>query len=327
MTDERNIGGAYEEWLDPNRRPGLYNQLDWARDEAGLQAILDLASPNGIGELNDKVLIDIGTGTGHVLTYIAPYVREAIGVDISPAMLQQADLRQNVRLITADVTEKLALPDGSADVVTTRMMLHGLTNMAAVSEAISEMWRLVRPGGRFIASEYVLDTNWVQSSEYLQQLLGKLPTLSVLSNYVSDSNVGVLNYGLFTAKGEPRRFLWTDDEFAELVVNICKTGVGEVIKKFCILQHNSVGNWLRNNGLSDRAVGFALMQCMWIPHWAKPLVGMQVSVGGNRLSFTEQDSYLYDCMLQVAAGDVPDFNGLDVAMDRKFANVAVVKEL
>jgi 2-polyprenyl-3-methyl-5-hydroxy-6-metoxy-1,4-benzoquinol methylase len=100
-------------------------------------------------------MLDVGCGTGRFAVSIAPLFGHVIGVDLTPAMLNQARALQaesNVSNITwqeADVTS-LPFAEGEFDVVTCKAMLHHVMSPAAV---LSEMRRVCRPGGYVVAAD------------------------------------------------------------------------------------------------------------------------------------------------------------------------------
>ena len=96
----------------------------------------------------DFRVLDVATGTGHLARAIAPRVREVVGVDLTPAMLQQARQEaaraglDNVRFEEGDAA---ALPyaDASFDLVVSRLSLHHFERPA---RQLAEMVRVCRPG-------------------------------------------------------------------------------------------------------------------------------------------------------------------------------------
>ncbi len=101
----------------------------------------------------DSVVADVGTGTGFMLAGIAPLVAKAYGFDNSPEMLDGARKNlggaTNVELQVSE-GESLPLPDGTADAVFANMYLHHATIPA---QAIAEMARVLRPGGRLVITD------------------------------------------------------------------------------------------------------------------------------------------------------------------------------
>jgi ubiquinone/menaquinone biosynthesis C-methylase UbiE len=101
-------------------------------------------------------LLDIGCGAGRMLELLAPRAENAIGVDLSPAMLgvarvqlEKAGLR-NVQLRQGDI---YALPvDGdSVDLAVVHQVLHYLDNPA---RALREAARVLAPAGRLIVVDF-----------------------------------------------------------------------------------------------------------------------------------------------------------------------------
>lgn len=97
-------------------------------------------------------LIDIGTGTGHVLRVAAPLVETALGVDLSLDMLAvaranlEAAAVRNGQLRQGDMYQ-LPVDDAAFDCA----VLHQVLHFAAAPEAaIREAARVLAPGGRLI---------------------------------------------------------------------------------------------------------------------------------------------------------------------------------
>lgn len=95
--------------------------------------------------------LDLGTGAGAFAIALAPLVREVIGVDIVPELVEEGRKRApaNVELVEADAT---ALPygRGSFDLVCTARTLH---HVPRPELALSEMNRLLRPGGTMLVAD------------------------------------------------------------------------------------------------------------------------------------------------------------------------------
>jgi ArsR family transcriptional regulator len=121
-------------------------------DEAEVEAaLLEAAGPGPF-----ERLIDLGSGSGRMLTLFGSRVRGAIGLDLSQQMLNiartqtakagltQCELRHGDIFATR-------LPDGHADLVVVHQVLHYLTDPAA---AVAEAARLVAPGGRLVIADF-----------------------------------------------------------------------------------------------------------------------------------------------------------------------------
>jgi ubiquinone/menaquinone biosynthesis C-methylase UbiE len=94
-------------------------------------------------------VLEAGCGTGMILKEVAPHAREAVGLDLSPGMLSLARAR-GLNVVHASVTE-IPFPDEYFDLVYSFKVLAHVEHIGA---ALSEMARVVRPGGHVIAEFY-----------------------------------------------------------------------------------------------------------------------------------------------------------------------------
>lgn len=115
----------------------------------------------------DRIL-DVGCGAGTLLCFLTEKVRfqhKAHGVDITPEQVELArrliQARGLDQRVTVEVGSALALPfpDGSFDVVVSSHVLHNLSdeNLAVL---FSEVHRVLRPGGRFVAWAFGHEWAW-----------------------------------------------------------------------------------------------------------------------------------------------------------------------
>ena len=96
----------------------------------------------------NSTILEAGCGTGLVLSRIAPHVKRAIGVDLSGGMLRQAHQRQ-LDVGQGSVTA-LPFADASFDMVCSFKVL---AHVEAITVAMSELSRVLRPGG-FLCTEF-----------------------------------------------------------------------------------------------------------------------------------------------------------------------------
>ncbi len=101
-------------------------------------------------------VVDLGTGSGRMLTLIGKRAKMAVGLDLSQNMLNIA--RANVSKAGLDKVElrhgdifATRLPAASADLVLVHQVLHYLADPAA---AVAEAARLVMPGGRLLIIDF-----------------------------------------------------------------------------------------------------------------------------------------------------------------------------
>lgn len=101
-------------------------------------------------------LVDLGSGTGRMLTLLGPHADAAVGLDLSQQMLNLARTRvaeaglARCELRHGDIFGT-RLPDESADLVVVHQVLHYLVDPAA---AVREASRIVAPGGKLIIVDF-----------------------------------------------------------------------------------------------------------------------------------------------------------------------------
>jgi len=120
--------------------------------ETAVEAAIEAAAGPGPFER----VVDLGTGSGRMLTLLGKRARMSIGLDLSHNMLNIA--RSNVARAGLDKVElrhgdifATRLPAQSADLVLVHQVLHYLTDPQA---AVEEAARLVAPGGRLLIVDF-----------------------------------------------------------------------------------------------------------------------------------------------------------------------------
>ena len=119
---------------------------------------------------SDRVL-DLACGTGDLLFAAAPSVRSGVGLDVTYRMVELARRRAprdggQLSLLAGDM---IALPFAAAsfDVVTTG---YGLRNVPDLDEALREIRRVLRPGGRLLSLDFNRPGNPLLRGAYLAYL-------------------------------------------------------------------------------------------------------------------------------------------------------------
>jgi 2-polyprenyl-3-methyl-5-hydroxy-6-metoxy-1,4-benzoquinol methylase len=103
--------------------------------------------------------IDVACGPGVVSCAMAAKVASVRGVDLTPAMVDEAAMRAreegvgNVSFAEGDATS-LDLADGTFDGAITRLSLH---HIPVPGRIVAEMARVVRPGGTVVVSDLAAD--------------------------------------------------------------------------------------------------------------------------------------------------------------------------
>jgi malonyl-CoA O-methyltransferase len=150
MLDKRRIRRSFDRAAD---RYDEYAVLQY--DIAG--RLLERLDGSNVG--TPRRILDLGCGTGFVARALAQRYRGArvLGVDLSPAMVQQANARRGwwsrCHYVCADA-ERLPLATNSMDMVVSNLALQ----WCDAATAFAEVARVLRPGGGFLFSTFGPDT-------------------------------------------------------------------------------------------------------------------------------------------------------------------------
>ena len=135
--DNRSYYDDFAGWYEKERHHGYNAFLDRLQ--------VELAEPISRG----KAVLEIGCGTGMILKEIAPLASSAIGVDISQGMLLKARSR-GLAVAQGSATD-LPFGDETFDAVYSFKVL---AHVADISKAMSEVERVLRPGGQAVLEFY-----------------------------------------------------------------------------------------------------------------------------------------------------------------------------
>ncbi len=101
----------------------------------------------------DIQVLDIGCGIGRMDAWVAPQVKDLVGLDVSGEMVRQATARlahlPNVSFVEGDGTSLSVIPSASRDLVFSHIVFQHMPR-AAFASYVPEVFRVLRPGGSFV---------------------------------------------------------------------------------------------------------------------------------------------------------------------------------
>lgn len=116
----------------------------------GYHALVDdLEADLALRHCRGRRVLEVGCGTGLILGRLAAHASKALGIDLSGGMLERARAR-GLAVAQATAT-RLPFADGAFDVVVSFKVL---AHVEAIGEALDEMSRVTRPGGRLLLEFY-----------------------------------------------------------------------------------------------------------------------------------------------------------------------------
>ncbi|HYX38850.1 MAG TPA: bifunctional demethylmenaquinone methyltransferase/2-methoxy-6-polyprenyl-1,4-benzoquinol methylase UbiE [Oligoflexus sp.] len=148
----------------------------------GLHRIWRRAMRRMLPQRLNLTVLDLATGTGDVALELIknPHVQTVRGLDLSQGMISKG----RDKVIASGLTDKITLdvgdaqhipfPDASFDAVT---MSFGIRNVADVNRCLSEIYRVLKPGGRCLILEFGLPRSRALRSAHLFYLRHVLPGL------------------------------------------------------------------------------------------------------------------------------------------------------
>lgn len=167
---------------------------------------------------SDMIVLDVACGAGHAAEQAAPYVRQVVGIDLTPALLRSGAERlrdtgaHNVLLQQGDATS-LPFVDASFDLVVCRSSLHHFPNPES---AVAEMARVCRPGGRVVVSDMTAPNAEVRDA------------FDELHRRIDPSHVrALLEHELAELVGTVGTLTYRDTSSTTLPIDIILTGASE----------------------------------------------------------------------------------------------------
>jgi len=148
------------------------------------------------------VLLEVGVGTGALLSVLARRAKRVVGVDHSPAMLEEARGRtaaeglRGVELRLGEMTH-LPFPNAGCEVALLNMVLHHAPRPAVV---LGELGRVLAPGGTLLIADLVRhDRDWVRE-RLADQWLGF--ERDELSGWLTNAGFALINFSVLKGEGD-----------------------------------------------------------------------------------------------------------------------------
>jgi len=247
--------------IDATDHPtALVSHQDRVNTQAAIQAYKHQAYAMLDLRPGDHVL-DVGCGSGddvRALARIVGVTGKAVGVDVSETMVAQARLRNEGMELpgefqTADAYH-LGFPDAIFAASRADRVLHHLEDPG---RALSELARVVRPGGRVVVSEPDFDTYVIDHSD--RPLTRRILT-AFASGAARNGGLGRHLFALFGRHGfidirvEPVPIILTDISLAQDIMWIRATL--ERMQSTGELSATEGSRWLANLEEADRAGRF-----------------------------------------------------------------------
>jgi demethylmenaquinone methyltransferase/2-methoxy-6-polyprenyl-1,4-benzoquinol methylase len=143
----------------------MFNQIAYRYDflnhflSAGIDKGWRKKAIRELGSVKPRTILDVATGTADMpvmmMKFLSP--ERIVGIDISQGMLDlgkqkiaKAGLQQSICLQKGDA-EEIAFPDSSFDGITVSF---GVRNFQNLEKGISEMYRVLKPGGKLVILEF-----------------------------------------------------------------------------------------------------------------------------------------------------------------------------
>ncbi len=170
------VGRAFAESL--GYQPDLLDTLP----ASAVESFTGISNPLAFAELQPgEIVLDLGCGAGVDTLLMARQVGPAgrvIGVDLASEMVDKARTNAaNLDLSQVDIylapAERLPLNEDTIDAV----IVNGIFNLCPSKEAVAtEIWRVLKPGGRLLVSEIVLQIRENEAATFQIRSMNDAPS-------------------------------------------------------------------------------------------------------------------------------------------------------
>lgn len=161
---------------------------------AGNSALWRIQTTRSINPRVGEKILDVAAGTGTSSAALTKTGAHVVAADFSPGMIAEGQKRQATNpLISWQQADAMALPfaDNEFDAVT---ISFGLRNIVDPHKALAEMFRVLKPGGRIVVTEFSHPVNGFFKMGYTTYLRGVMPLFAKFAStnpeaytYLADS--------------------------------------------------------------------------------------------------------------------------------------------
>uniref|UniRef100_A0A7V2ZLU4 Class I SAM-dependent methyltransferase n=1 Tax=Ignavibacterium album TaxID=591197 RepID=A0A7V2ZLU4_9BACT len=164
-----------------------------------------------LSKITEEKILEIGFGTGINLKFYPENVKHIIGIDANEGMLKQAEQKISQSKIKIEIihqsSESLQFEDESIDAVLSTYTLCSIKN---VNSALKEIYRVLKPGGKYYFLEHGLADNPL--TQKLQHLLNPIQNIWAdgcnldrnISELISDSGFKISELKNYYMKRDPK---------------------------------------------------------------------------------------------------------------------------
>jgi ubiquinone/menaquinone biosynthesis C-methylase UbiE len=172
------------------KQAGPFAQLSQHSNQYGLELMIKLTQPK-----NTDTVLDVACGPGIIACEFAKIVSNVTGIDLTPAMIEQAKMLQQEKHldnVTWKIGDVLNLPfnDNSFSMVVTRYSFHHLIEP---KKSLEEMKRVCSSNGKILVIDVTPDENKVDLYNYVEKLRDsshvRALTFSELKNIMRDAGL------------------------------------------------------------------------------------------------------------------------------------------
>lgn len=155
-----------------------------------------------LGEVKDKIMLDVGAGTGRLSVPLANFGAKVTALDVSPAMLKILQQKNRHVMTIVGEAESLPFPNDSFDVVVAAFLIVHLKNP---QRFFDEVYRVLKNGGIFLVTNInqkdppsistkagpIIIESFYHRPEHLRELLGELAFTIVREEKVKEKDVWI----------------------------------------------------------------------------------------------------------------------------------------